>query len=55
MAGEALEGEAVAFFFFSWTGGTKGSDRPTSSEPAPVRLALVSCWFGGEASFSSAR
>jgi hypothetical protein len=44
VAGAVLEGEvAVAFFFiFSGAGGTRGSDRPASSEPTPMLLAPVS-------------
>jgi hypothetical protein len=51
-----LEGEAiVAFFFFSGTGETRGSNRPASSEQAPVLLAPVSSNSGGETKSSSAR
>jgi hypothetical protein len=35
--GELLEGEAVAWLVFSRTGGTKGSGRPVSSEPAHLK------------------
>jgi hypothetical protein len=45
----------VAFFFLSWTGGTRGSDHPVSSIPAPMLLAPVSWGSGGEMNSSFAR
>jgi hypothetical protein len=56
-SGAALEGEDVLvfFFFFSRTGGTRGSARPAASSSAPMLLAPVSWFSGGETRSSSAR
>ena len=53
---EVLLGEEVdACLVFSGTGGTKRSNRPLSSEPAPMLPAPVSSVSGGEEKASSAR
>jgi hypothetical protein len=46
---------AEVFFFFSRTGGTRGSARPAASSSAPMLLAPVSWFSGGETKSSSAR
>jgi hypothetical protein len=55
VADVGLEGEGAEVFFYSRTGGTRGSGRPDSSEPAPMLLAPVSSWSGGEMKSSSVR
>jgi hypothetical protein len=51
-----LEAETSAvFFFFLGEVETKVFVRPVSSVSAPVLLAPVSCFSGGETMFSSAR